>query len=462
MADVTSLRHIVIAEDALTGTAEQERRLALTLRDGGDLGVITGESGAGVVVTAGDWPARLDAGIAVVCQVSAGEVRCRTADGRDVPVTVLPREADVFDRVRGIFEIDVLQHSGVAILGLGSGGSFIARELAKAGVGRFFILDDDRLEIANVARHECGLSDVGRLKINAMRERILDHNPAAEVYVSTERLTGESRDKVTAQIDEAGVSLVIGATDNRESRLLTNRMCLASKTPLILGGVFRRAYGGIVQRVIPDLTACYQCYVQALPEQAGDYEISSDAAASAVAYSDRPVIPQPGLSSDIIPIALLMVKLALLELTAGRSPAFGLLGADLVAPLYQWINRRETDSDYVGLAPMATTVDQMTVLRWYGILLPRLDDCAACSEKYLAADDEGFFGGKRGHERTGSHAAQTALPERTWPPLLRHAPPLAGSILARSCCQPLCLRREFPEHLSGSFRGGGKFRNYAG
>lgn len=397
MADTARLNHVVIAEDALPGDGQQERRLRLDLRDEGDSGVVTGAVGSDVLITAGQQPPEPEPdsgpGEMLVCQVSGGEVRCRTPDGREVEVTVLPRQADVFDRVRGIFETDVLRHAGVAILGLGSGGSFIARELAKAGVGRFFILDHDRLEIANVARHECGLGDVGRLKVNAMRELILDHNPAAEVHISAERLTGESRDKVQAQIDEAGVSLVIGATDNRVSRLLTNRMCLASKTPLILGGAYRRAYGGIVQRVIPDLTACYQCYVQALPQQAGDYEISSETAAAAVAYSDRPVIPQPGLSSDIVPIALMMAKLALLELTAGRSPAFASLGEDLVAPLYQWINRRESDSDYADLTPMGTSVEDMTVLRWYGIMLPRLDNCAACSETYLATDHEGFFGG---------------------------------------------------------------------
>jgi molybdopterin/thiamine biosynthesis adenylyltransferase len=387
------LNHVVIAKGALPAPGGPARRLALALRDDGDLGVVSGESGADVLITTGEWPDP-EPGLALTATVADDGVRCRVVGGRDVAVTVLPREADVFDRVRGIFETDVLRHSVVAILGVGSGGSFIARELAKAGVSRFFILDHDRLEIANVARHECGLSDVGRLKVNAMRERILDHNPAAEVRMSSERLDGESRSNVQAQLAEAGVSLVIGATDNRESRLLVNRMCLASKTPLILGGVYRRAYGGIVQRIIPDLTACYQCYVQALPQQARDYEISSESAAAAIAYSDRPVIPQPGLSSDIMPIALLMTKLALLELTQGQSPAFAALGKDLVAPLYQWINRREVDTDYASLAPLATTVDEMTILRWYGILLPRLDDCAACSDKYLVEEGkyDGFFG----------------------------------------------------------------------
>jgi molybdopterin/thiamine biosynthesis adenylyltransferase len=390
MPDVALVNHVVIAEAAFAGVGDSSGRLAIELRDEGDLGVITGAPGDDVLLTSGSTPPP-DPDGPLVCRVADGKVTCRAPDGRDIGVTVLPRQADVFDRVRGIFETDVLRDSGVAILGLGSGGSFIARELAKAGVGRFFILDHDRLEVANVARHECGLSEVGRLKVNAMRERIRDINPAAEISVSTERLTGETKSSVQAAIKDAEVPLVIGATDNRESRLLTNRMCLQSKTPLILGGVYRRAYGGVVQRVIPDLTPCYQCYVQALPNQADDFEISSETSASVVAYSDRPAVPQPGLSSDIIPIALLMVKLALLELTAGNSPAFVALGADLVAPVYQWINRREIGTDYAKLPPMGARIDEMSVLRWYGIELPRLDDCAACGEKFLAPEGADQF-----------------------------------------------------------------------
>lgn len=89
----------------------------------------------------------------------------------------------------------MLRDSGVAVLGLGSGGSFVARELAKAGIGRFLLLDDDRLEVSNVARHECGLSDVGRLKVNAMRDYILDHNPAAEISTHAVHIDGSSRDQ---------------------------------------------------------------------------------------------------------------------------------------------------------------------------------------------------------------------------------------------------------------------------
>ena len=51
-----------------------------------------------------------------------------------------------------------------------------------------------------------------------------------------------------------------------------------------------------------------------LPEQAQDQEISNRRAAEGLAYADRPVAIEPGLSTDIAPISLMVVKLAIQEL----------------------------------------------------------------------------------------------------------------------------------------------------
>src|SRR5260370_41622977 len=104
MADTARLNHVVIAEDALPGAGQQERLLALNLRDDGDSGVVTGVVGSDVLMTATPWPADRDPGGMLICEASGDEVRCRAADGRNVEATVLPRQADVFDRGRGVVE----------------------------------------------------------------------------------------------------------------------------------------------------------------------------------------------------------------------------------------------------------------------------------------------------------------------------------------------------------------------
>ncbi|WP_413380846.1 ThiF family adenylyltransferase [Alkalihalobacillus sp. 1P02AB] len=48
----------------------------------------------------------------------------------------------------------------VTVVGIGSLGSRICFELARAGIGRFTLVDKDSLDIDNIYRHELGISDV--------------------------------------------------------------------------------------------------------------------------------------------------------------------------------------------------------------------------------------------------------------------------------------------------------------
>ena len=75
----------------------------------------------------------------------------------------------------------------VFIAGLGSGGSQIALESAKTGISCFDLMDHDRFEVGNAARHVAGLSHVGRYKTNIMADLIHDKNPYAEVRIKTNK-----------------------------------------------------------------------------------------------------------------------------------------------------------------------------------------------------------------------------------------------------------------------------------
>jgi hypothetical protein len=184
-----------------------------------------------------------------------------------------------------------------------------------------------------------------------------------------------------ATLREMRPVVVIGATDNRESRLLVNRMCVLEDRPAIFAGVMRRAYGGQVLRVIPGLTACYQCFVSGLPEVASDQETSP--LPYPLAYTDRPVRAEPGLSSDILPVALHVVRLAIIEALGDQPSALASLREDLVAPLYLWFNRREPKTDASSFNPLRDGVDGTRILRWYGSLIDRDPTCPACGDEVL-------------------------------------------------------------------------------
>ena len=69
----------------------------------------------------------------------------------------------------------------VVILGCGSVGSLVAMELARAGVGNFLLADPDTMEYHNICRHQCGIEDVGDLKINALSRKLRNINPKVKI-----------------------------------------------------------------------------------------------------------------------------------------------------------------------------------------------------------------------------------------------------------------------------------------
>ena len=70
----------------------------------------------------------------------------------------------------------------VAVCGVGGVGSNCVESLARAGVGKFLLIDRDVVEPSNINRQAVAWqSTVGQRKVDAMARLILDINPDAEV-----------------------------------------------------------------------------------------------------------------------------------------------------------------------------------------------------------------------------------------------------------------------------------------
>jgi len=268
-------------------------------------------------------------------------------------------------------------------------------DLVKAGVQSFSLVDHDRLEVGNIVRHVCGLSDLGRYKTKAVKQLLLDKNPYASVKTFEIKATPETKNQIEEII--LSVDLVICATDNRDSRVLINRICVDNGIVCIYGGAFRRAYGGYVLKAIPHETICYQCYIDALPDEAANVEITSEEQAEEIQYSDRPVAIEPGLAIDIAPISLLISRLSILELLKGMDTSISSLYQDYIGAWYFWLNRREAGTQYEKLAPLGFDVHGMHIGRWYSIRINKDEGCPTCgkflSKVEISQDDINCFKG---------------------------------------------------------------------
>ncbi|RIE08399.1 hypothetical protein [Candidatus Cryosericum odellii] len=85
---------------------------------------------------------------------------------------------------------------------------------------------------------------------------------------------------------------------------------------------------------------------------------------------------QIGLSSDIAPIANMMVKMALVELSRGIETGMSTVDEDLASDFYVWANRRE--EAYANWPRMGFKWTHPSILRWYGARIDRDPDCLVC------------------------------------------------------------------------------------
>lgn len=297
---------------------------------------------------------------------------------REMTVQIVDVATALIERRTALLESHALRDACVLILGLGTGGIHVALELAKAGVGRFLLMDGDRLNVGNVARHHGGVSNAGRRKVYAARDLVHEKNPAADIEAHAVAAAPDCEDLVAALLRRC--DLVICATDGRPSKLFVNRMAVSADKTAIYGGAFRRAYGGQVLRVRPRRSPCYQCFVMSMPEEETDREVASSEDAVDIAYADRPVPIEPGLALDVAPIALMVAKLALQEMLRGRETTLAAMDRDFAAPWYFWINRPEAGTPYAVWPPLSETIDEMTILRWYGVFLDADPGCPVCGD----------------------------------------------------------------------------------
>lgn len=99
-------------------------------------------------------------------------------------------------------EAQKLSNTRVAIAGVGGVGGHYCEILARLGVGSFHIADPDFFEVANFNRQNAaGLSTVGRMKVEVLKELILDINPLAEVTTFKDGINANNYDEFLSGVD---------------------------------------------------------------------------------------------------------------------------------------------------------------------------------------------------------------------------------------------------------------------
>jgi adenylyltransferase/sulfurtransferase len=154
-----------------------------------------------------------------------------------------------------------LKAARVLCIGAGGLGSPVTMYLAAAGVGCLGLVDPDSVEISNLQRQLLfGQADIGRPKLEAAKDRLLDINPHLEIRLYPEMFTAANAMRIAADYD-----VIIDGTDNFPTRYLSSDVAVWLKKPNVYGSILR--FEGQVGVFAPHLGApCYRCMAPQPPK----------------------------------------------------------------------------------------------------------------------------------------------------------------------------------------------------
>lgn len=236
-------------------------------------------------------------------------------DGELLKVESYELYQSIFSRNKGILETPIMNSKRVVILGCGSVGSLVAMELARAGVGNFILADPDTMEYHNICRHQCGIEDVGDLKVNTLSRKLRNINPTVKI----ETFDGIIQNIPKEMLDRfcvPGETIFVGCADNRTADVYSNRISIYYGAAFLSIGFWERAFAGEIFYHIPNKNMpCYECALGT------GGNLSARAEANHHVYSNQEHIEgmkfEPGISVDINFITSIGIKLILDILNEG-------------------------------------------------------------------------------------------------------------------------------------------------
>ena len=117
----------------------------------------------------------------------------------------------------------------VIIFGVGGVGSWCAESLVRSGIRKLTIVDSDCVSVTNINRQLMATTEtVGRVKVDALRERLLAINPAADVTALQQVFTAETASKFALE----EYDYIIDAIDSLKDKALLILLACQTKAKL--------------------------------------------------------------------------------------------------------------------------------------------------------------------------------------------------------------------------------------
>lgn len=167
---------------------------------------------------------------------------------------------DRVERLIGKDNLSLLAQKRVGVVGLGSGGGFVAQSLAMSGVGHFVLVDDDTLEETNLVRHVADRRYLGQSKADVVADLIRQRNPNATITTHIGRI-----EQHLDALDD--LDLLVVGVDGEQVKYIINQACLERDLVAVYAGVYEKGEGGDVVIIYPYDGPCYACWSAAVRDE---------------------------------------------------------------------------------------------------------------------------------------------------------------------------------------------------
>ena len=113
--------------------------------------------------------------------------------------------------------MELLKGSSVMVFGVGGVGSHCIEALARSGIGKLILIDNDTVSLTNINRQSIAYhSTVGQFKTLVMKERIRDIDPSINVKTYETFVLPENLGRLLDQEEETGagkIDYIVDAID---------------------------------------------------------------------------------------------------------------------------------------------------------------------------------------------------------------------------------------------------------
>ncbi|CDZ77639.1 putative adenylyltransferase/sulfurtransferase MoeZ [Legionella massiliensis] len=155
-----------------------------------------------------------------------------------------------------------LKQAKILCVGAGGLGCPALQYLAAAGIGTLGIIDSDKVDLSNLQRQILfQTSDIGRLKTEVAKERLLALNPEITINTYCEFFSDANASSLVNDYQ-----IVLDASDNYQTRYLLNEVCRAQNTPLVSASIYQ--FDAQISVFNFHNGPCYQCLYPSPPPPA--------------------------------------------------------------------------------------------------------------------------------------------------------------------------------------------------